>query len=239
MAFEYVPYEGQIVTREEAKGRGAIRYFTAVPCKHGHIAERFVSVRQCCACRMNPARVASEHEYRSRNRQKFASKSAAWRVKNAERAAATSQAYRQANREKLAEAKRADYAARIDQMRDQRRTRYAADPLKHQAVNTRWAEANPEKVAAVKRNRRALKKQALGSHTAADIDELWHLQKGQCASDWCRVDLRTGHHVDHIRALSRGGSNDRSNLQLLCVRCNLSKHAKDPIDWARENGRLL
>jgi 5-methylcytosine-specific restriction endonuclease McrA len=39
--------------------------------------------------------------------------------------------------------------------------------------------------------------------------------------------------------LARGGSNDRLNLQCLCPQCNLSKNAKDPIAWAREQGRLL
>jgi len=39
--------------------------------------------------------------------------------------------------------------------------------------------------------------------------------------------------------LSRGGSNDKYNLQLLCPTCNLKKSAKDPIDFAQENGNLL
>jgi hypothetical protein len=33
-----------------------------------------------------------------------------------------------------------------------------------------------------------------------------------------------GLHIDHIRPVSLGGSNDPSNLQLLCARCNLSKY---------------
>lgn len=239
MAEEYVPYEGPIVTRSQAREHGLVRYFTAKPCKYGHLAERFVSVGHCLACRGNPSRIASEEAYKFRNRQKIAEKSALWRVRNPERASATSKAYREANRGNLAEAKRADYAARADEMRRSRRARYAEDPLKHLAINAKWAAANPEKVAALRRNRRACKRQATGSHTADDIKHLWRLQNGKCASDWCRADLKASYHIDHIYALARGGSNDRSNLQLLCVPCNLSKHAKDPIDWAREHGRLL
>jgi hypothetical protein len=33
-----------------------------------------------------------------------------------------------------------------------------------------------------------------------------------------------GLHIDHVRPVSLGGSDDPSNLQLLCARCNLSKY---------------
>lgn len=34
----------------EAKTQGLTRYFTGIPCKHGHIAERMVSTRGCLVC---------------------------------------------------------------------------------------------------------------------------------------------------------------------------------------------
>lgn len=41
-------------------------------------------------------------------------------------------------------------------------------------------------------------------------------------------------HLDHIVPLSRGGTNDMSNLRLLCPRCNLSKGSR--LDVEIDNG---
>lgn len=40
----------EIITRKEALARGLKRYFTGKACKHGHLAERFVSQKLCCLC---------------------------------------------------------------------------------------------------------------------------------------------------------------------------------------------
>ena len=51
--------------------------------------------------------------------------------------------------------------------------------------------------------------------------------------------LTPAEEVHHIQPLALGGSNDKTNLQLLCPTCNLRKGAKPPERWAAENGRLL
>ncbi|MDJ0735247.1 MAG: HNH endonuclease [Nostocaceae cyanobacterium] len=49
--------------------------------------------------------------------------------------------------------------------------------------------------------------------------------KYQCQS--CgKTDLETNLSIDHIIPLSRGGSNDISNLQTLCFNCNQKKTDK-------------
>lgn len=45
-------------------------------------------------------------------------------------------------------------------------------------------------------------------------------------------------HIDHKQPISRGGSNDESNLTLACRRCNLEKHtatAEEYAGWAEED----
>lgn len=62
-------------------------------------------------------------------------------------------------------------------------------------------------------------------------------QGGKCAICGTRIGKST--HIDHIVPVSRGGSDARYNLQLTHPDCNLRKLAKDPLDFARELGRLL
>ena len=100
-----------------------------------------------------------------------------------------------------------------------------------------WHRANPLARVSHEANRRARKKAAGGKHTAADIKQLFRLQRGKCAC--CHVSIADGYHVDHIQPLALGGSNDKANLQLLCPTCNLRKSAKHPVDFMRETGRLL
>ncbi len=49
-ATAYVPHDGPIVTRAEAKAVGLKRYFTGKPCPKGHVAERYTDKGSCLAC---------------------------------------------------------------------------------------------------------------------------------------------------------------------------------------------
>lgn len=85
--------------------------------------------------------------------------------------------------------------------------------------------------------RRARLRRSEGTFTPQQVSELLAKQRGRCA--WCRSSLKNGFHRDHKMPLALGGSNDISNIELLCATCNLAKSAKDPIQWANENGLLL
>lgn len=76
----------------------------------------------------------------------------------------------------------------------------------------------------------ARKKQAEGTFTAKDVENLLAQQKYECA--YCGADLhRTGFHVDHVKPLSKGGSNWPSNLACACPSCNTSKRDNDLDTW--------
>ncbi len=102
-----------------------------------------------------------------------------------------------------------------------------------------WRLANPERAAHNDRIKRARKRGAGGSHTLKEITGLLRKQNYRCV--YCRASIRKkkNRHVDHIMPLKLGGSNDITNIQLLCPTCNMSKKASHPVDYARRIGLLV
>jgi hypothetical protein len=92
-----------------------------------------------------------------------------------------------------------------------------------------WAKANPEKVNENLWKRRARKMNAEGSHTSEDIRRQYQNQGGLCW--WCGKDVGDTYHADHVVPLSRGGSDNASNIVISCPSCNQSKHSKLPNEW--------
>lgn len=78
------------------------------------------------------------------------------------------------------------------------------------------------KSAAWNATRRARKRNSVGRFTSRQIEALYAAQDGMCAI--CSLALNGDFHRDHKIALSRGGSNDISNIQLTHARCNLKKY---------------
>lgn len=139
-----------------------------------------------------------------------------------------------------------------------KRTSYHANYQKSRKEETRkiqerYREKNREKIRIYDSERRQLpevkinrakhqrarnlsKRAAGGAVNKSQIDYLFLKQKSMCAS--CNKKL-SSFHVDHITPIALGGSSEIENLQILCRECNLKKGAKDPIDWANQNGRLL
>jgi len=196
-----------VISRDEAMASGAKRFFTGLPCPHGHIAERIVSSRMCMVCNRlrGIANYAKDKQvYLNRMRDAYI-----------------------ADPEKFKEYQRQHRAANLERVRERERV-YANKHGDRRSERAReWCAANPDRVrllGRVKQLRRiARMKSAEGSFSANDVVEMLAEQGGGCKL--CSA-VVPPYHVDHIRPLSKGGSNYRTNLQLLCPPCNLKKGAK-------------
>lgn len=129
------------------------------------------------------------------------------------------------------------YASHIEHARAVARKRVANDRELARAKCKKWRADNPIKARIDWDRRRVRKLSAEGSYTVAEADRIRAAQKDKCAA--CGTRLKGGGHLDHIVALARGGSNWPSNLQWLCAPCNLTKSARDPIEFMQSRGKLL
>lgn len=96
---------------------------------------------------------------------------------------------------------------------EKHRKRYANDPTYHKHYNARVNIAN---------HKRRLLIDAGGSHTEQEWIELCARYDHRCL---CCGEIKPLT-KDHVMPLSLGGDNTISNLQPLCLACNLRKHAK-------------
>lgn len=66
--------------RTEARNRGSARFFTGLPCKFGHVAERYTKRGDCVVCRA----ILVEH-WRKKNRKRYLDGNRRWENENPER----------------------------------------------------------------------------------------------------------------------------------------------------------
>lgn len=239
--------DARAAARAAAKAAGERIYHTGEPCSEGHLSGYTVVAGQCYECSLINARAwkaKNKEKTRAHSRKSAIKRRAAvakykaeWREKHRDRLKIKSEEYKKNNREKILAGQKRAYAKNRDY--------YAKWGAEYRAKNAEAIKArrakqkaeNPEKFRAWDRRKLAKRRGAPGKHTAEDIADIHRLQKGRCA--YCRVKLGEFYHVDHITALSRGGTNDRKNLQILCQPCNQAKHALDPVRFAQKLGMLL
>jgi len=306
MAKSYVPYDGPVVTREEAKAQGLKRFFTGEPCIRSHISEYLVSSNGCLVCsrvlrrseRPNDVMVKAKStadqgrlEARDKGEMHYNGTpcnkcGATLRYVNSCACVACGRAHalyqRTSNPEGFKEyikkhrktydyiptdtTKAKDKARRGARYRSERsiynlyrllfiaynfdlfedalaeaeaekERNIIAKRIANAEGSRKWRCDNPEKRAAADRNKKANRKGAPGKHTKADIMRIGNAQKWKCG--WCRSSIKNDYHVDHVKPLSKGGTNWPNNLLLSCPSCNMRKKTKDPIDWAQSLGRLI
>lgn len=220
---------------EEAKSLNLKHYFSNKPCRIGHIGKRMLS-GECVQCQH--VRAA---KWREKNREKERARFSRWRDANCDHERLRRRNWNTSNPEKR-KAQRAKWAAdNPEKIRASRRRRAKKNKIwlrpQNRARWNRWARQNKHKVNAIRHAYRARKAAATGSWTKEDINRIFAAQRGRCA--YCRKRLMKSVSIDHIIALSKGGTNEPRNIQLVCKSCNSAKKDKDPISFAQQAGCLL
>ena len=113
-----------IISQEEAKAAGLKFFFTGKPCKRGHVAERYVSSKNCVECKRE-YNTSPAHKERTRQ----------WRANNPE----YDRQYYKANRDGRLECSRQYYKANRDGRLEYTRQRSAKPEMK-EARNARRRE---------------------------------------------------------------------------------------------------
>lgn len=183
---------------------------------------------------------AKERAYFAKNRQRVLESNNRSRVKNADKVKACKKAwYEKVKNDPSFKAKlKARQEANKDAKREYDRAYRAKNPEVQAQRAREWVSRNPEKRAAIVRNYRDRRRaQTSGGISTAELAAWTDQQKKVCY--WCGTKCAKGFHVDHYVPLARGGLHEASNLVISCAPCNLKKNAKDPLDFAREIGRLM
>lgn len=217
-----VRYGPWLPTKALANRLGAKSYFNGIVCLRGHMSPRTASSANCIACMYedrvrklaDPVNAEKNREYHREYRRQRRNVDPEFLERN-----------RAADRKS---GKQPHVRERKNARRKQRR---AEDPEYREHINElhrpskqRWKKNNREVVKAYRNNRRALMRDAEGTHTADDIRSIHEQQEHKCAV--CGEDTSEEYHVDHVVPISRGGSNWPDNLQILCPLCNTRKGAK-------------
>lgn len=194
----------------------------------------------CTACRVEKSIDAFSPDntrkdgYRSQCKECTAKRIAEWRKKHPDLVKSRNKATRKKYHAERIQRDREYYHKNIEERRRRAREYYWRKRDQVRKNQSEWARQNPEAKNAVNRRRRTRELGGEGSHTAADIERIYKAQKGRCYYCGKKAKLT----VDHIVPLSRGGTNDPSNIVGACEHCNSSKGNKLPHEWPN-GGKLL
>ena len=145
--------------------------------------------------------------------------------------------YREINRELLAKNQKEYYRANKDDCIKYQKIYRVKNKERIREYHKRYRQTEDCKIS--KRNsnhkRRAIVKS--GNINTSELKELFSNTK-RCY--WCNKKLNKKKiQVDHYVPLSKGGEHLIDNIVLTCPHCNMSKHDKDPLEYANKIGRLL
>ncbi len=177
--------------------------------------------RACCK--------VCQKQYYQANREKIAERQKQHRQANREKIAEKNKQYYQENREKMKQY-RQENREKMKQYRQENREQIAEQKKQYRQANReqiaeyqkQYFKENREVHYARTQKRRAIKRDAAGNATAAEIQARFDYHGNRCY--YCGCDGKMT--IEHRIPLSRGGTHYPANIVPACLSCNCSKGTK-------------
>jgi 5-methylcytosine-specific restriction endonuclease McrA len=190
-------------------------------------------------------------EWYENNKERAAEAQRTYRAEHKEQVAATFKAWKKANKERMRELNKQSSKRRREHNNERRRKYRSANQAKTSQKNAEYYERTKEQRQAYSRKwwaenlamarmyaheRRAREAAVGGKHAAEDAHKLWLHYDKKCAVVDCDKPIedggkRAGYCMDHVIPLSRGGTNDFTNFQILCKSHNSQKKNRTNEEW--------
>lgn len=204
------PRTTQFFSRSKARKDGLDPHCKA--CRKAYAAEnadRLKAYRKAYYLENREAMLAQNREYHEEHRDRLISYHREYRQANLEE--------RQRKEREYNEAHRVERNIAAAKYREKNR-----EAIRER--NRKWGKENVKAKVENNHRRRVLLNGAKGTHTTEEVQQMLADQGYRCA--YCEESLDSEYHRDHMIPVSRGGSNDWTNLCVACIWCNLSKKDK-------------
>lgn len=179
----------------------------------------------------SPKKLAYQRAYYEKNRATVLEYQKRYAADHPTKIKASGKAYREKNKKFLDE-RGAEYRKNHRDAAVARSKKWIRDhPERARDTRAAWRKSNPGAMRKYQERYMATKATCLDEpFSLTDVTDYLKRQNNRCY--WCCVALGKNYHVDHIIPLSKGGSNGASNVRPACGPCNLTKHNKNPMDFA-------
>lgn len=171
-------------------------------------------------------------EYYNDNRKMIIERVAEYTKVNKEQILNRQRTFRKENVEHIKNQDRQKYVKFREQILENRKRYFKENKEQIRKAHNAWYKTENGRIFTRNKNMKRRAKYREGDVTNQQLKDLLK-SSNECY--WCNDKLIKGHiHVDHFFPLSNGGKHTISNLVVACASCNLSKGAKQPLDFAKE-----
>lgn len=180
-------------------------------------------------------------KYRDTNKEKIQLASKIWIENNTEHKKELNKQYRECNIEKIKAYKRQYHLNNRIKIIEKTKKWYYENLEKAKTTRNKYKKyyKTTEAYKASNKATRIKRREVLKNSEKATNTQIKQLIKESKKCYWCNKELNNLYHIDHYMPIAKGGNHNIENLVISCPSCNLRKHSKDPLQFAKEIGKIF